>query len=263
MKKYISIFKMSLYESFQFLNTIFFRFISFFVNMFLLISVWNYIYDEPSKLISGYSFSMMIWYLLFSEVITYTKSEKVKNEIQRDIQTGSIAYKINKPYGYILYYFSRYLGDCLIRFISYSIVSILIGIIFIKEFMISFNILELFLIIITILLSVVINGLIMIAITLLAFRFEDSDPFHWIYKKLALIFGVFFPIEMFPLLIQKIITYSPIFVTIYGPVKLLISFDISLFKNVLLFQIIYLILLIIIIKIMYKKGAKKLNVNGG
>lgn len=263
MRKYISIFKMSLYESFQFLNTLFFRFISFFVNMFLLISVWNYVYDDPSKLISGYSFGMMIWYLLFSEVLTYTASYKIKDEIQKDIQSGGIAYRINKPYRYILYYFSRYFGDCLIRFISYGIVSILIGLIFVKEFAISFSILEFLLIIITVFLSVVINGLIIILITLFAFRFEDSDPFHWIYKKVSLIFGVFFPLEMFPLVIQKFIRYSPIFVTIYGPVKLLINFDINLFEKILLFQFIYIIILVILIEIMYRKGVKKLNVNGG
>ena len=68
---------------------------------------------------------------------------------------------------------------------------------------------------------------------------------------------------MFPEVIRPIIKCTPIFVVTYGPVKLLIDFSIENFINILIAQIIYLAIALIIIGIMYNKGVKKLNVNGG
>lgn len=68
---------------------------------------------------------------------------------------------------------------------------------------------------------------------------------------------------MFPEVIRPIIKCTPIFVITYGPAKLLIDFSKEKFIQILVAQIIYLIIAILIIRILYKKGVKKLNVNGG
>ena len=72
-----------------------------------------------------------------------------------------------------------------------------------------------------------------------------------------------FPIELFPKLLRKFIIYSPIFVVNYGPAKLVVGFSFDLFKNVLLFQVVYIVIVSIIITLIYKRGGKKLSVNGG
>lgn len=68
---------------------------------------------------------------------------------------------------------------------------------------------------------------------------------------------------MFPEFIRPIIKCTPIFVVTYGPAKLLIDFSMEKFIQILVAQIVYLIIAILIIGILYKKGVKKLNVNGG
>lgn len=68
---------------------------------------------------------------------------------------------------------------------------------------------------------------------------------------------------MFPEFIRPIIKCTPIFVVTYGPAKLLIDFSMGKFIQILIAQIVYLIISILIIGILYKKGVKKLNVNGG
>lgn len=108
-----------------------------------------------------------------------------------------------------------------------------------------------------------INSILRIAISIISFWIEDSTPFHWLYDKLILVIGTLFPIEMFPEFIRPIIKCTPIFVVTYGPAKLLIDFSMGKFIQILIAQIVYLIISILIIGILYKKGVKKLNVNGG
>lgn len=263
MKKYLSIFNMSLKESFQYIESIIFRFLSYTITMFLLTQVWKYVYSGDKEVINGYTLVTMIWYLLFAEIINYASSNNTKMDIQRDIQDGSIAYKIGRPYNYVMYNLMRYFGLSLIRFILYLIVSIIIGIIFVGPINLNLNIIQILIIIFTVFMSVLINGLIKIMISLSSFWVEDSEPFHWIYSKFTLMFGIFFPIEMFPKIVGKFISYSPVFVTTYGPVKLLLNFDVNICINVVIFQFIYLFITAVLTIIIFKKGVKKINVNGG
>ena len=263
MRKYISIFKMSMSDNFQGIEALFFKFLSYFVNMFVLSNVWKYIYSDPNRVINGYTLVQMVWYILFADTISYGASRIVVDEIQNDVVTGTIAYKINKPYKYVLYIFTRSFADSLIRTSLYFIVSIVIGILYVGPLNINLTIGSLFAIALTFILSVVITNLIKITITLISFWTEDSEPFHWIYNKTILIFGIFFPIEMFPLIIQKILVYTPVYTTVYGPAKLALDFSYSTLSSVLVAQIIYVIVVSIICGLIFRKGVKNLNVNGG
>ena len=102
-----------------------------------------------------------------------------------------------------------------------------------------------------------------ISIGLISFFIEDAIPFYWVYSKLILVVGTIFPIEFFPKLLQPIIKFSPIYVVCYGPAKLFVNFRLDLFLQILLFQVVYLIISFIICHLIYKKGVKRLNVNGG
>lgn len=108
-----------------------------------------------------------------------------------------------------------------------------------------------------------INSILRIAISIISFWIEDSTPFHWVYDKMILVIGTLFPIEMFPEFIRPIIKCTPIFVVTYGPAKLLINFSKAAFIQIFIAQILYLSLSIFIIGILYNRGMKKLNVNGG
>lgn len=80
---------------------------------------------------------------------------------------------------------------------------------------------------------------------------------------MILLIGTMFPIEMFPQYLRPIIKCTPIYVVTYGPAKLLINFSLQNSVQILLAQIIYLFVAITLTLILYEKGVKKLNVNGG
>ena len=98
---------------------------------------------------------------------------------------------------------------------------------------------------------------------MLSFFIEDATPFYWLYGKLVLILGTIFPIEFFPKFIRPILSYSPIYAMSYGPAKLFVDFDFNMFFKIFVSQIIYIIISYIMCLLLFRKGVKKLNVNGG
>ena len=88
-------------------------------------------------------------------------------------------------------------------------------------------------------------------------------PFHWVFDKFILIFGTIIPIEMFPDIVKKVISYFPTYPIMYGPVKIIIDFSFNICIKIIMIQIVYLIITVLIMNLLYKKGVKKINVNGG
>ena len=263
MRKYLYIIKTTFNDSIQYLNSLLLRFIGFTITIYVLISLWTFIYSDGTNIINGYTFKQMIWYLLLSESIMFGSGSSVaKEEVKTSIKSGNIAYLINKPYNYILYIICKYMADTLLRFITILIIAIILGLIF-AGFIPDFNILTIIYAIPIYIIAILITGMIRILISLLSFWVEDSHPFQNIYNKIILIFGVFFPIEMFPKIIGNILRYTPIYSITYGPAKLIINFNTNLLKNILISQIITLIIISLLLSIIYRKGVRKLNVNGG
>lgn len=263
MRKYLYIFKTTLIESLQYITNILLGFISFFLIMYIFLNLWEYMYADGTQLINGYTMQQMIWYVLVTEVLWYgTRNKTLTNQISRDIKDGNIAYNINKPYNYVTYVIAKHLGEITIKGAIYILVGLIIGIVFVGNIP-GFNPAYIPLILISIILGVLINSVIRILISILSFWIEDANPLHWIYDKSILVLGTLFPIEVFPIWLQPIIKCTPIYAVTYGPAKLVIDFSWGMFTQIITAQIIYLAVSILLITILYRKGVKKLNVNGG
>lgn len=263
MKKYLYIYKATLIENLSYIPNILLGFINFIVMMFIFLNLWEYMYSDTSQVINGYTINQMVWYVLITETLWFgTRNKALTNQISQDIKSGNIAYNINKPYNYVFYIIAKHLGEITIKFIAFIIIGVVLGIVFVGPIQ-NFNFTNLPLIMVTVLFGILINSVLRIAISIISFWIEDSTPFHWVYDKLILVLGTLFPIEMFPKFLQPIMQCTPIFVVTYGPAKLLINFSVEKFIQVFIAQIIYLVIAFLLVLILYKRGVKKLNVNGG
>lgn len=263
MKKYIFIFKSELMSNLQYTFNIFVGFIGYLIMLFILFNLYRYLYSDSSEIINGYTMNQMVWYVIFTEILwSVSGGRKFCHKISEDVRGGNIAYNINKPYSYIGYSLASHLGEMFIKAIVYTVLAMIMGYVFLGMFP-SLNILEILALVLVSFIAIVISSLLVIAIGLLSFRIEDSSPIYWLYSKLILIFGTIFPIEYFPKTIQPVLNYSPVYVTTYGPARLFVNFSLDAFLNILLFQVIYLVLAYLLCALMYKKGVKNLNVNGG
>lgn len=263
MRKYWFIFKSELMSSLQYVFNTFSRIISYILMLFIFINLWKYIYSDPKEIINNYSVNQMIWYVIITELIYFsTKGRNFCNKIINDVRGGNIVYNINKPYNYINYLLFSHLGEMAISFIIFEFVGMILGYVFLNQFP-NLTIISIIATILTEILAIIISILLVILIGLFSFIIEDSAPFYWLYSKLMLIFGTLFPIEFFPKNMQVFLNYSPIFASSYGPAKLFVDFNWSNFVIVLIVQILYIIIGYLLCWIVYKKGVKRLNVNGG
>ncbi len=263
MRKYAFIIKTQVMSNLQYVFNLIFNYISYFIILFIFFNIWQYIYSDSTNLINGYNLNQMTWYVVITEIIWMTlNGRKFCIQISNDVKSGNITYNINKPYNYIGYVLSTHLGDILIRIGIYSILGVLTGFLFLGRFP-DLNIFSVIIVIITIFLALIISTLLITFIGLFSFFIEDSGPFYWVYSKLILVFGTMFPIEFFPSIIQKILNFSPVYVVSYGPAKLFVDFSWNNAISIIIAQLIYLAIAYLMCYLLYKKGVKKINVNGG
>jgi len=263
MRKYLYIYKSEIMSSLQYVANIFINFIGYFILIFIFFNLWEYIYSNPDELINGYSKSQMIWYVVLTELFWKTLGGRTLcKKIVEDVKGGNIAYNMNKPYSYLGYALSSHLGEITVRGVLYSILGIIVGYMFLGSLP-TLTFIQAVIVILSSILAIIISILIVILIGLLSFRIEDAIPVYWLYSKAILILGTIFPIEFFPIALQGILKYSPIYVISYGPAKLFVNFDYINAIYVLLAQILYLIITYLLCAFSYKKGVRKLNVNGG
>ncbi len=263
MKKYLFIFKTEFINSLQYVKSFIVGSLSLILIIYIYLNLWNFLYSDPESLINGYSYTQMIWYILFTETLwSCIKGRKIVRDISTDVKNGNIAYQMNKPYNYINYILSKTFADFTFKLLILLPAAIVLGHILIGNIP-NFNLLGCLLAIITGILGTMVNVLICISIGLLSFFMEDAAPIYWIYSKVILVIGTLFPIEFMPEIIQPVLKYSPIFAMNYGPAKLFVDFNYDFLIKVLISQVIYLIVFYIITNLVYKKGVKNINVNGG
>jgi ABC-2 type transport system permease protein len=205
----------------------------------------------------------MVWYVIITEFLySVLGGRNLAKKISNDVKAGNIAYNINKPYNYILYSLSNHLGSVTIKSIIFLVLGLLTGYLFLGSIP-NLNIIQILLILLSCILATIISSLFTIFIGLFSFIVEDSSPFYWLYSKFILVLGTLFPIEFFPKIIRPIVTYSPIYVVSYGPAKLFVDFNWNICLTIFISQIIYILIAYLLCTLIYKKGVKNLNVNGG
>jgi ABC-2 type transport system permease protein len=73
--------------------------------MFIYLMLWRTIYAaKGGGAIGGLTLNAMIWYLIFTELVTLSRTE-LHMQVNDDVKNGNIAYMLNKPYDYVLYCF--------------------------------------------------------------------------------------------------------------------------------------------------------------
>ncbi len=262
-RKYAVIYRAVLMENMQYAANIAMGFFSYFVFIFIFIKLWEYIYRTPGELIAGYTKEQMIWYVMMTEMIWFgSNTGAVARQVTADIRGGNIAYLMNKPYHYALYILAKYTGEWSIRLPMYALLAAVIGAAMVGAVP-GFRLVTLPVMILCVVLGVTINAVFKICISLFSFWIEDATPFQWLYDKLILVVGTVFPIEIFPVSLQPLFKLTPIYTVCYGPAKLIVDFRAEKCIEILSVQVLYLAAGCALMFLVYRKGVKKLYVNGG
>jgi ABC-2 type transport system permease protein len=224
--------------------------------------LWKNIYGQKGGTIGGLSINKMIWYLVVTELVTLSRTD-IHSQVNEDVKTGNIAYLLNKPYNYVLYCFSYFVGEIGIKLVTNAIAGVVVGLVYVGPLE-NFNFIYFPLILLSILAGCTIHFFIYIILALTSFWFEENSAFFWIYSKLVFTLGgMLMPIDMFPNWLQSIAKYMPFAYVTYVPAKLAVDFSLTNFLSQFSVQLIYLGIFFTLAMALYRKGARNLNVNGG
>lgn len=256
MRKYIEIFKYSMKTQLKFILDYFVSLISFGIHIFVFNELWDYILK--GKEVAGYTREELIWYIIIAEFITYSTFKSYK-KIGEMVKNGTIANMLIKPVDFINYTIAENLS-VYVKALVNAVFAIVLGLILVGP--IDVTIPGIIFTVIASIIGVFIGILIQTFVGLIAFFTEENSSF-WLIIQKFIFFLVFTPLEFYPEIVQKIFSILPTTYLIYAPARIFTRFEIGEAIVLLGLEILSGLVLYGIIRLMYMKGVRKINVNGG
>jgi ABC-2 type transport system permease protein len=261
MVKYGAIGRVTLRNHFAYVYDFLIRSIFLILIMYIFIQLWLVTYQgEGTATIEGYSYEQIIWYILFAEALTMA-FPSLATRIEEEVKNGDVGYKLTRPLNYIAFHYVGYISEVAVRLLVNLCVGSLLGLALFgwPDFgwgWTGFLLMSLG--------GITINFLLNMTLALCAFWVEETRGLEFVYHKLLFtVGGMLMPLELFPLMLQDICRWLPFQTVLYFPAKAAVKWaDVSLLP-MLVTQGCWIVLLSIIVGLMYRKGVRKLNVNGG
>jgi ABC-2 type transport system permease protein len=101
-------------------------------------------------------------------------------------------------------------------------------------------------------------------IGLLAFWLEETQIFAFLFSRLTLVLGgVLAPLDIFPQPLRQIVQLLPFSAILYGPARTFVHFELMIFINVLVLQLVTLLLGSCVLWLVYHQAMRYVNINGG
>ncbi len=230
--------------------------------MFIFVHLWTAVFNNrASPEIAGLTLANTIWYLLIAEMIEIGKFRHDR-QISEEVNDGSIAYTLIRPYNYLAYHFFNGLGDTVVKMALIFLLGLPIVIYYAG--LPTFVWWQLPFVLLVGILALLLDFFMMSIIGLLAFVAEDTDSFRLIYQKLTFILGgLMLPIDFLPEWLQNIAFALPFSLTTYAPAKLFVAFSWEQLSEILLRQLIWLLVIGALLWRQYRWAIERLAVNGG
>ncbi len=241
---------------------LFWRSISMILFMVVFIALWKTAYQVSGRSeLAGYSLAQVIWYLGMAETVMLSTSRSFV-EISEAVKSGSVAYELARPLSYPLLQLSRSLGNSAPRFLLNLMVALLVVLLGTGQLVGSVPGLLAFLL--TAGLALLLDALFAVLIGLLAFWIEEVMPVYLIYQKLLFsIGGLFLPLEIFPLWLQRAAKWLPFQLIAYTPARAYVAFDVGELVRGVMGQLVYIGVLSGVLWLLWRLVQRRLVVHGG
>lgn len=210
---------------------------------------------------TGFDIAQLIWYLAFTEAITLSVS-RMDREVDREVRSGDLAYRIARPLPYPLYQLGASLGDRVLRFVLNLLVGIGVALVFVGPVQITG--LGVIAGLSTALLAFVVDFVYSFSISLLSFWVEDTDGLHLLYNRGAMILGgLLMPLDAYPDWLGNIARALPFQYLVYQPARLFVRGDVSQWFNVVAIQVLLIGIGLIPLLLLFRAGLRRVSAQGG
>ena len=266
MRKYWQVFKLSLEDYFVYRTNFILWRVRSFIFFLTLIFFWQAVFINKEALF-GYSRSQMLTYVIG---IAFLKSlvlgSRSFDELPGMVKDGQLTKFLLKPVSIYKYFFSRDLLAKLLD-VSFSLVEIFLVVkILHLDFYFPQNTETYFLFSLIVCLSIFLYFLIGLIVSSFAFWLEDVWATRWLFGIIFLEFlsGVYFPIDVLPKGLVRIINFTPFPYLVFYPLKIWNESGGNVLPlRIILIMLFWIVFSFIAVNIFWKKGLKKYSAYGG
>lgn len=230
--------------------------------IFVFIQLWSTTFRVTGRaVVAGFDLPRMIWYLVLTETVVMS-SPTIFSKIDGEVKNGDVAYVLNRPYSYVLFQFATYLGNALLLLPANFAAGALLA--YLLAGPPGVPALAWPAVVGSVMLAITLNFVIQLIIGLLAFWFEDTNAFYWIYQKIVFTLGgLFLPLDLFPEPLRHVAGILPFTSIAYLPARLTAEFSLDRFVQTVATQVAWLSTMSVLAALIYRAGVRRLNVNGG
>lgn len=261
MRKYWSIFKIQVINSLAYPGELVGRSLMIIPFLWIFFQLWSVTFRASgTDVINGMTLRDTLWYLMVAETVELGKP-RIARTVAENVRDGSIAYLLTKPYNFMLYQFSTSMGDTIFRTLTNVLVGGAVTWMLVGPPPHPANWwMALIAVVGAWVLNFCANGLIGLA----AFLAEDVAPFEWIFQKLAFVFGgLLIPLDFYPAWLQAISRMLPFSSMVYAPARLFVAPDTTGFVPLVSVQFLWILGLVLLLSLAFRRGLKFITVNGG
>ncbi len=260
--KYAAILRISVANHFAYIGEALLRGIFLVLIIFIFVQLWTVTYSVlGTSRIGNYSLPQMIWYFAFAEAIIMSVP-LLRRKVDDDVKTGGLAYRLSKPYNYILYLAADFAGEWIARFALNLVIGSALAFLLVGP--ITFTAGGVASALVLLAGAVVLDFLGAATVSLLAFWVEDTASFYLIYRRLVMLLGgMMIPLDVFPEPLSSIARSLPFSYIVYGPSRQWVAPTEGFFVEVLPGLIVTLLVAAGVVLLMFRAGQRNLTVNGG
>jgi ABC-2 type transport system permease protein len=203
----------------------------------------------------------LLWYIALNEWVLIAIPD-IQIDIEQDLRSGKLAYLLPRPISYLTATFFQGLGTLCVNLLALGLIAFLFTWWRIGSF--PFSIAGLAVIMILGISAGTLGVIFQMLIGISAFWLKEVSPFNWIWEKLLFALGgLILPLTIYPLWIQKIAYCTPFPAILSQRSALAIDFNLEqvlLVTNSLVFWGIVGVSSLILL---YHRGLRILNIEGG
>lgn len=260
MKKFLSIFNISFQQEFAYkLSFVMWR-VRNVMQILVFFFLWNAVFEGRSEDLLGYNQEKILTYALMLLVIRAITLSSRSADVSSQISRGEISNFLVKPLNFFKYWLTRDLSSKFLNII-FSFLEITLLIVFLRpNLFFQTNLLYLLFFVLSIVIAIMIFFTISMIISFIPFWFPElawGSQFLFIVVITEFLSGSFFPLDVLPSGVYKILKLTPFPYLVFFPIKIylgnlkyqeiLISLAIGMF---------WVIVLSIFMKKIWLKGLK-------
>ncbi len=265
LKLYLQFIYNSFYQNSIYRFNTLFDIISKLVILYVQIAIWAYLLKNKSvsSNIGVISMNDMITYAIISSFIWLFVTNEVISRMHNLIKSGDISMLLIRPFSLFRYIFSESLGSYLYRIVFQLLPMLLVVAPFYEISLPKMDILVIFMV--SLFNGILINFIITYILGIVGIWIISVNNLSMLLSSLVrLLSGMIVPLWFFPhqlLIIADLLPFKGIF---YYPISIFLN-KMNYYEIILSLtnQVVWLIVLFIIQKILYRNAINKLNIQGG